>query len=795
MRPIASIQEAEERWDEDNARCAMCASPGEEDGGGSSSRGDSKRLECVEDDDGFVGVGALCVGRVDTTEEGGGNNVREMVTCGPGIGEEEEEENLQGSGRVGFQTFSGIRPSLNPDEMLLQAVRYSKVRLASVLSHGHSFQGSHIGPPILRRCSAGCGNIIWGPPMSFTLGAIPLAARCVVCNIWVHRACISCLSIPLCPTKDDFLLFLRGKEVESPDRDLVPVPHPSIVKGHGHGKGDGGDEDVTIIGHDLVKEERKQTTDVISELDDKERLKVFYGQISSWSIFSHPITTERDKEFSSSQEKHEYSSKLTQRDNLKQVGKLSVGGGIVGIVFGGPLGALIGINVGALVAASDIAGRALWARNMVRIEQEGTRGNNPISPFIVEESCSPRYGGEEEFARVVAMSMVNAPPPSKINTLALEAAIPLDNMGATCNFDAVYKTVRELLMDSQTGIGAMKNTLLELYEERRRVDAEANQNATPRNSKDDEQKNHHVGKTALDSKNSDLQFVIPSRVNSSSKVSDMEFDDSGKNGDSVMDEIIGENLAQGVKAGVSCSTLPRSPEIEPLAQAVDDRQPQRRQGVKTSLPREDFNAIVDPGAVEGALQDAHWLLTELARALFKAYPRLLVTKDASMCAYTEMDRLVFLNIYPAVFRDICTMQRAQDESLSLRLIELRHAKGSPPEESCNQETLQALREVEEKLTSYDKLQCFLRAVEALVHSLEDEYNATADVLLTGLATHLMWCKVDSLYAELYFVESFVRDEWWLLGKEGYALTSIEAALHILITFPVESIRCLRNDTK
>ncbi len=798
MRPIASIKEAEERWDEDNARCAICITTGEEDGGGTSNRDKSKRVEDVEHDDSFVGVGALCVGRGDTTEEGGDNNVREVVTWGSGMGEEEEEENLQGSGRVGFQNISDNLPTLNPDEMLLQALRYSKVRLASVLSHGHSFQGSHIGPPILRRCSAGCGNIIWGPPMSFTLGAIPLAARCVVCNMWVHRTCISSLSIPLCPTKDEFLLFLRGKEVESLHRGLIPVPHPSIAKGHNRGKGDGSDEYVTVIGDALVKEARKKTTDIISDLDDKERLKAFYDQISSWSPFSHPSIIERDEKFSSSQEKHQYSSsQLTQRDNLKQVGKLSVGGGIVGVVFGGPLGALIGINVGALVAASDIAGRALWARNKEHIEQEGTCGSNynlnPISPFIVPESSSSPSGGEEEFARIVAMTMVNVPP-SKINTPALEAAIPLDNI-APCSLDVVSQTVRNVLMDSQTGIGAVMNALLHLYKERRRVGSEANQSATARNNKERQQNNDDLEKSALDSKNSDLQVLIPSSSSSASKMSDMEFDNSSKDRDSVMEEIVVGNSTQGVKAGVPSSTLPSSPQMEPLVRAVNDRQPQRRQGTKNSLPGEDFDALGDPRAVDGALQDAHWLLRELACTLFKTCPRLFATKEASMCAHTEMDRLVFPNIYSVVFRDICTMQRHQDESLSVHLIELRHAKGSPPEESCNQETLQALREVKEKLTSYEKLQCFLRAVEALTHSLEDEYNATADILLTGLATHLMWCKVNSLCAELYFVESFVRDEWWLLGKEGYALTSIEAALHMLITFPIESIRCLRNDSK
>ncbi len=855
MQPRSSIRKSEERWDENNAGCAaICIATGEEDGGDSSSRDeDSRKVEDdIEDDDGFVGVGALCVGRGDTTAEGGGDddNVREVVTWGSGMCEEEEEESIQGGGRVVvLQSISDNLPTLHPDEMLLQTVCYSKVRIASVLSHGHSFQGSHVGPPILRRCAAGCGNIIWGPPMSFTLGATPLAARCVVCNLWVHRACISSLCIPLCPTKDEFLLFLRGKKVKAAyHRDLKPMPHPSIAKGHGggkgstEGKGDNSNGYVDVLDDALVKEGRK-TAAIISDSDDKERLKAFYAQIFSWSPFSPPSIIEPDK--NSSQPKQQYSSQLTQRDNLMQVGKLSVAGGIVGVVFGGPLGALIGVKVGALVAASDIAGRALWARNKEQpTEQEGTCGRsnsnhlNPSSPFIVSESSSSPRGAEWEFARTAAMAMKSMPP-SQINTPALEAAIPLDNI-TPCNFDVVSQIVRDLLVDSQTGLGAVMNALLQLYKERRRGGSETpptdtttncmkesgavdcfhsaisspqNRSATTRKKAEWQKNDDDLEKAVSDSKDTELQFLMPSSSSSNSVgLPDMVFDSDSRDRDSgVMEEIVVENSTQDVKVGVPSSTLPNAPQMGSFVQVVDDWQPQRWQGsTRESLSGEDLpsdsssppylkgivgviNEFGVSGTVEGALQDAHWLLRELASTLFKACPRLFATKEASMCAHTEMDRLVFPSIYSVVFRDVCTIQRSQDESLSVRLFELRHAKGSPPEELCNQEVLQALREVQEKLTSYEKLQCFLRAAEALAHSLDDKYNATADVLLTGLATHLMWCRVNALCAELYFVESFVRDEWWLLGKEGYALTSIEAALHMLITFPIESIGYLRND--
>ncbi len=850
MQPTSSSREAEEIWDESSAGCAaICIATGEEDGDDSSSRDkDSIRVEDdIEDADGFVGVGALCVGRGDTTAEGGGDdNVREVVTWRSGMCEVKEEESIQGGGRVVLQSISDNLPTLSPDEMLLQTVCYSKVRIASVLSHGHSFQGSHVGPPILRRCGAGCGSIIWGPPMSFTLGAMPLAARCLVCNLWVHRACISSSCIPLCPTKDEFLLFLRGKRVKAAShRDFKPMPHPSIANGHGsgkgsstEGKGDNSNGYVNVLDDDLVKKGRKITTATnISDSDETEKLKVFYAQIFSWSPFSPESITEPDK--NNNEPKEQYSSQLTQRDNLMQVGKLSVAGGIVGGVFGGPLGALIGVKLGALVAASDIAGRALWARNKERrTDQEGAYGrsnSNHLNPSAPPES-------ECEFSRAAAMAMKSMPP-SQINTHALEEAIPLDNI-APCNLDAVSQVVQDVFMDSETDLGAVMNALLQLYKERRgrgsqipppqttttincmkesgAVDCFHSVTSSPQNRsatmrmKTEWQKNDvDLEKAVSDSKDTELQFLMPSSSSSSCNsvgLADMEFDRSGKDRDGgVMEEIVIENSTRDAKLGFPSSTLPNTPQMGLFVQVMDDCQPQRWQGgTRESLSGEELpsdsssphdqkgtigviSEFKGSGTVDGALQDAHWLLRELASTLFKAHPRLFATKEASMCTHTAMDRLVFPSIYSVVFRDICTVQRSQDESLSACLVELRHAKGSPPEELCNQEVLQTLREVQEKLTSYEKLQCFIRAVEVLAHSLDDEYNATVDVLLTSLAMHLVWCRVNALCAELYFIESFVRDEWWLLGKEGYALTSIEAALHMLITFPIESIGYLRND--
>ncbi|CAM9315307.1 unnamed protein product [Phaeothamnion confervicola] len=59
-------------------------------------------------------------------------------------------------------------------------------------------------------------------------------------------------------------------------------------------------------------------------------------------------------------------------------------------------------------------------------------------------------------------------------------------------------------------------------------------------------------------------------------------------------------------------------------------------------------------------------------------------------------------------------------------------------------------------------------------------GASTDVLLTAMVTHLAAGCLERPYAEAAFVEEFVRGERWMAGAEGYALTSIEAALVVLM---------------
>ncbi|CAM9523729.1 unnamed protein product [Choristocarpus tenellus] len=185
------------------------------------------------------------------------------------------------------------------------------------------------------------------------------------------------------------------------------------------------------------------------------------------------------------------------------------------------------------------------------------------------------------------------------------------------------------------------------------------------------------------------------------------------------------------------------------------------------------------------LRDVHGYLRELTRAVLAACPSFLTSsEEATLQAVNAVDRRVFAECYDAVFNHVAAQQRAQDKSLSTRLrreATTRRATGLQPfSELCCPQALVSLRAMGRAQTSFDKLGCLVRAVEDMIQELPGGPEAvTADDLLWSLCVHLAAGPVALPHAEVAFIEQFVRDEYWLLGREGYVLTSVEAAMHIL----------------
>mmetsp|Transcript_6636 Transcript_6636/g.25610 ORF Transcript_6636/g.25610 Transcript_6636/m.25610 type:complete len:428 (-) Transcript_6636:122-1405(-) len=109
--------------------------------------------------------------------------------------------------------------------------------------------------------------------------------------------------------------------------------------------------------------------------------------------------------------------------------------------------------------------------------------------------------------------------------------------------------------------------------------------------------------------------------------------------------------------------------------------------------------------------------------------------------------------------------------------------------------IKLLKKMQVASTALDKLRTVVAALEAM-SSMEIQVQAArqggkpgdavtlrpvgTDELLPSLCAHLVQAGVNDLHAQLSFIRAFCRDDYRTLGTEGYALSSLEAALQIIM---------------
>jgi Vacuolar sorting protein 9 (VPS9) domain len=112
-----------------------------------------------------------------------------------------------------------------------------------------------------------------------------------------------------------------------------------------------------------------------------------------------------------------------------------------------------------------------------------------------------------------------------------------------------------------------------------------------------------------------------------------------------------------------------------------------------------------------------------------------------------------------VFAQLAAACKAADSKLAQRL---RDAPPAPPKDcSSTVEALSALRGIAAAATACEKLDCMVRAVEAVCAALDSTSSSSsgvsADALLVTLARHVAACGGGlQWHAELAFCEEFVR---------------------------------------
>lgn len=204
-----------------------------------------------------------------------------------------------------------------------------------------------------------------------------------------------------------------------------------------------------------------------------------------------------------------------------------------------------------------------------------------------------------------------------------------------------------------------------------------------------------------------------------------------------------------------------------------------------------------------ALRDVHGVLRELTRAVLAWCPLLTASDEAAIQAVNCIDQRVFSKTYGPVYGCIASGQALKRDAELLQLAQrdeqARTTEGRPKLATmCRPQVLAALSAAGAARTGRDKLRFLVEAVEKVSEALPP--TATTDTLLWSLCRHLAAATVVTAgvdiegtkgkgdgvplrrpHAEVAFVEQFMRDESWLMGKQGYVLTTVDAALHVLLT--------------
>lgn len=298
-------------------------------------------------------------------------------------------------------------------ERLALAIKFGSIRMCAALTHGHSFESSIFRLPA--KCIA-CQELVWGP---FTRGCV-----CLVCKATAHRSCTGRTTMPKCPTKDHFNDFCRSELGLRLPAQAAYVPSDrqegvlvSATEGKLSSAASSRVSQDRASGGDL---DEWATVEEASTDDSGKRRAGNRDSAFSWSPFSssdrkrplldndrqqqHEVSKVGEQDTSSGVGKNSSNTKFNTKVTsllpgnaddiwdesspaaksgkvqgadptttsittnakasvgIRDVGKMSVAGGVVGAVLGGPAGAVVGLKLGAVVGAGRWSVQGLWQR-------------------------------------------------------------------------------------------------------------------------------------------------------------------------------------------------------------------------------------------------------------------------------------------------------------------------------------------------------------------------------------------------------------------------------------------------
>uniref|UniRef100_A0A6U1A6V6 Phorbol-ester/DAG-type domain-containing protein n=1 Tax=Rhizochromulina marina TaxID=1034831 RepID=A0A6U1A6V6_9STRA len=216
--------------------------------------------------------------------------------------------------------------------------------------------------------------------------------------------------------------------------------------------------------------------------------------------------------------------------------------------------------------------------------------------------------------------------------------------------------------------------------------------------------------------------------------------------------------------------------------------------------REHSSSAAGLEPVASPILDAMGLAHELIAAVLHYHERLSQRDESIIATINAVDRVVLGEIYPTLFSDVQGRFRSADTALREKLDHASAERvsdgGSGAEGSASgwdmSEFSQAqvtaagtLAAVAKARTTLDKMRCLVRAVECTAAACP--HAPTADDLVPALARTVALSMLLepslAMHSEVAFTDELCRDDLLCLGKEGFALTSVTAALSVLADLP------------
>ena len=180
----------------------------------------------------------------------------------------------------------------------------------------------------------------------------------------------------------------------------------------------------------------------------------------------------------------------------------------------------------------------------------------------------------------------------------------------------------------------------------------------------------------------------------------------------------------------------------------------------------------------------HSIIKYVTAILLETQPGLASSRAVTEMSATAVEGLVFGEVYSDVYEEIMRETCKEDSRLAKKLSSFRR-KHSISQTCISSKALHELQMISGSHTSVDKLlYCvqFLDLVSEKFSSYQGSREKSmvgADALLQIVCQHIVAVNIYQMNAKVLFIEEFARDEQLLKGKEGYALVTMQAALHFL----------------